>query len=281
MTTSTPILVIGKHGKTGSRVSALLKNRGIAVRAVSRSSSPSFNWEDQTTWAASLEGVQSAYVTYQPDLAVPQAEATIRDFVSFAKAKNVKHIVLLSGRGEIGAQRAENVLIESGLTWNVVRASWFYQNFSESFMAEGIMSGTLALPADGTLEPFVDADDIAEVAVAALTQPELHNRLFEVTGPEAMTFAQCVEQISKACARPITYSYVPIDPYIDQLNKQGIPADYQWLLRELFTEVFDGRNSNVMHGVEEALGRPARSFARYAEKAAKNEAWANTKLAAS
>ncbi len=281
MTTSTPILVIGKHGKTGSRVSALLKKRGIAVRAVSRSSSPSFNWEDQTTWAASLEGVQTAYVTYQPDLAVPQAEATIRDFVSLAKAKHVKHIVLLSGRGEIGAQRAENVLIKSGLTWNVVRASWFYQNFSESFMAEGIISGTLALPADGTVEPFVDADDIAEVAVAALTQPELHNHLFEVTGPEALTFAQCVEQISKACARPITYNYVPVDPYIDQLNKQGIPTDHQWLLRELFTEVFDGRNSNVMHGIEEALGRPARSFVRYAEKAARNHAWTDTKRAAS
>ncbi len=280
MTTSTPILIIGKNGKTGSRVNRLLNNRGLAVRAVSRTSTPSFDWEDQSTWSESLEGIQSAYVTYQPDLAVPQAEATIRDFVSLAKSKGVKHIVLLSGRGEAGAQRAENVLIESGLTWNVVRASWFYQNFSESFMAEGILSGTLALPADGTVEPFVDADDIAEVVVAALTQPKLHNRLFEVTGPEALTFAQCVEQISKACGHRITYSYVPIDPYIDQLNKQGVPEDYQWLLRELFTEVFDGRNSKVMYGIEEALGRPPRNFASYAAKAAQNEAWSNTDLTA-
>ncbi len=279
MTASTPILIIGKNGKTGSRVNTLLKNRGLAVRAVSRSTTPSFNWEDQTTWPEALEGIQSAYVTYQPDLAVPQAESTIRDFVSLAKSTGVKHIVLLSGRGERGAQRAENVLIESGLTWNVVRASWFYQNFSESFMAEGIISGTLALPADSIVEPFVDADDIAEVAVAALTQPELHNRLFEVTGPKALTFAQCVEHISTACARPITYNYVPIEPYIAQLDKQGIPADYQWLLRELFTEVFDGRNSHVMNGVEEALGRSPRSFADYAEEAAKNEVWADAEHA--
>ncbi|MFL0801369.1 MAG: NAD(P)H-binding protein [Agarilytica sp.] len=281
MTPLNPILIIGKHGKTGSRVNTLLKNQGIDVRAVSRSTSLSFNWEDQSTWAKALSGTQSAYVTYQPDLALPQAESTIRDFVSLAKSMGVKHIVLLSGRGEAGAQRAENVLIESGLTWNVVRASWFYQNFSESFMAEGIVSGTLALPADGTVEPFVDADDIAEVAVAALTQPELHNRLFEVTGPEALTFAQCVECISKACGRSISYNYVPIDPYIEQLNKQGIPKDYQWLLRELFTEVFDGRNSNVMNGIEDALGRPPRNFASYAAKAAQNKAWTNTDLAAS
>lgn len=272
MTTPT-ILVIGKQGKTGSRVNALLNSKGITTRAVSRSTSPAFDWEDQTSWDAALKGTHAAYVTYQPDLAVPQAEATIRAFVAKAKAMGLEHLVLLSGRGEEGAERAEQALIDSGLTWNVVRASWFYQNFSESFMAEGILEGELALPADTIVEPFVDVDDIAEVAVAALTRPELHNRLFEVTGPTPMTFAECVEEISRQTGHPIRYRYVPVDPYIAQLDAQGVPADYQWLLRELFTQVLDGRNSKPMRGIEEALGRPATDFSTYVSKTRKAGFW--------
>lgn len=265
MTKST-ILIVGANGKTGSRVNALLNAKGVATRPVSRSTTPAFDWNDQGTWDAALQGTQAAYVTYQPDLAVPQAEATIRAFVARAKALGLKHLVLLSGRGEDGAQCAERVLMESGLTWNLVRASWFFQNFSESFMAEGIVSGELALPADAVKEPFVDADDIAEVAVAALTRRELHNRLFEVTGPEAMTFAESVAEISRQTGQTIRYRYMPVDDYIARLDAEGVPEDYQWLLRELFTVVLDGRNSQTMNGVEEALGRPATNFSTYVSR---------------
>ena len=92
------------------------------MRTLSRNASIPFDWQDRTTWPAALAGASAAYVTYYPDLAVPQAEDDIRAFVALARRQGVEHVVLLSGRGEEGAERAEQVLVNSGLIWNVVRA---------------------------------------------------------------------------------------------------------------------------------------------------------------
>ena len=270
---NSPILVIGKHGKTGSRVNKRLQTLDYPTRAVSRSTTPSFDWEQPETWQPAMEDTLSAYVTYQPDLAVPTAEPAIKEFVRHAREAGLQHLVLLSGRGEDGAQRAERILQNSGLAWNIVRCSWFFQNFSESFMREGILAGELVLPAGDTVEPFVDADDIADVAVATLTQPGLRNRLFELTGPRALTFAQCIAEIAGALGRPLKYTSVPVDAYIQALREQGVPEAIQWLLRELFTVVFDGRNSHVMSGVEDALGRPATDFRTYVQKTVASGVW--------
>ena len=268
-----PILIIGKNGKTGFRVNQRLQSLGYATRAVSRSTTPSFDWENPSSWTAAIEGTRSAYLTYHPDLAVPQAESAIKTFVQTATDVGIKHIVLLSGRGEEGAERAEQVLINSGLEWNIVRSSWFAQNFSESFMLEGLLEGELVLPAGDTAEPFIDVDDIAEVAVAALINPELRNKLFEVSGPHALTFAECVAEISSATGHPLKYTQIPVEHYIQALKEQGAPEDLQWLLHELFTVVFYCSNSAVVHGVEQALGRPATDFSTYVQKTLKSGVW--------
>ncbi|MFK7860019.1 MAG: NmrA family transcriptional regulator [Granulosicoccus sp.] len=270
---NSPVLIIGKTAKTGLRVEQRLQDLGYSTRGVSRSSTPAFNWEDSTTWRTALEGTRSAYVTFYPDLAIPSAERTVREFTELAKDVGLQHVVLLSGRGEQGAQRAEKVLINSGLDWNVVRASWFMQNFSEGFMIEGIVGGELMLPAGDNAEPFVDIDDIADVAVATLTQPELRNHLFEVTGPRALTFAQCVAEISEVVGYPVKYTSIPIDDFLNTLRDQGLPEGMLWLMRELFTVVFDGRNSTPTTGVEEALGRPATDFSEYLRKVMSSGAW--------
>lgn len=268
-----PIVIIGKNGKTGSRVNRGFKTLGLATRAVSRSSTPAFDWEDNSTWRPVLEGARAAYVTFQPDLAVPTAEQSISKFVHLAIELGVEHIVLLSGRGEAGALRAEKVLQQSGIDWNIIRASWFDQNFSEGFMIEGILSGELALPAADVLEPFIDIDDIAEVAVAVLTESHLRNKLFEVTGPRALTFKQCVEEISQALDYPVKYTSIKIDEFVNTLRDLGEPEEMQWLMRELFTVVLDGRNSEVKTGVEEALGRHATDFSEYIQKVIASGAW--------
>lgn len=267
------ILITGASGKTGQRIQQQLQALGYTTRGVSRSSTPRFDWNDQSSWHAALSGTQVAYVSYQPDLAVPRAEQDIRDFIDVAKKAGVEHIVMLSGRGETGAQKAEMVLQESGLNWNIVRASWFNQNFSEGFMVEGIVSGQMVLPSSNTLEPFIDVDDIADVAVAVLTKPALINQLFEVTGPELITFTDCVRMISEATGRAIEFIPVPVEAYIEGLKAAGLPEDVQWLMNELFTEVFDGRNANVCDGVEKALGRPATSFSDYVAKTLKTGIW--------
>lgn len=272
-TPTRPIVIIGKNAKTGVRVNKRLCELGIETRQVSRSAVTYFDWEARSSWPTALKGARSAYVTYQPDLAVPNAEGDISAFVEVAKAQGVEHIVLLSGRGEEGAEKAERILIDSGLDWNIVRASWFAQNFSESFMAQGILEGELVLPAGDTPEPFIDTDDIAEVAVAALVDPSKRNRLYEVTGPELMTFQDCVDEISKQLGKEIKFTSVSIEAYLDILKSQNLPEDYQWLLNELFTVVFDGRNSNLTHGVEEATGRKPTKFADYVTKTIAGGYW--------
>lgn len=271
--TQSPILVIGKNGKTGSRVHRRLQALGHATRPVSRSTRPAFDWNKPATWRPAIEGTRAAYVTYQPDLAVPGAASTVKAFVKVAGDAGLEHIVLLSGRGEAGAESAEAVVRTSGLAWNIVRASWFCQNFSESFMLDGILAGELVLPAGDTVEPFVDADDIADVVVAALTKPRHRDKLIEVSGPRALSFAECIRVISETLGRPLKYTRVPIDAYVDALKEQGAPDDMQWLLRELFTVVFDGRNSQVVPGVDEVLGRPATDFRSYVQRTVESGVW--------
>ena len=266
-------LVIGATGKTGRRVAEKLREKGLSVRAVSRSTEIAFDWNSQSSWAAALEGVTRAYVTYQPDLALPGAVDAIRAFLMAAKMAGVKHVVLLSGRGEEEAEAAEQVLQTSGLDWTVLRASWFIQNFSENYMRDELVSGSLTLPVGQTKEPFIDADDIADVAVAALTQSSHRNRLYELTGPELLSFNDAVSELASATGRELSVYSVSFADYEVALREQAQPEDVIALLRYLFTELFDGRNAKVAHGVEEALGRKPRRFADFARKAAEEGAW--------
>lgn len=266
-------LVIGATGKTGRRVAEKLRQKGLSVRAVSRSTEIPFDWNSQSTWAAALDGIDSAYVTYQPDIALPGAVDVIRAFLSAAKKAGVKHVALLSGRGEEEAEAAEQVLQASGLDWTVLRASWFMQNFSENYMRDELLSGSLTLPVGPTKEPFIDADDIADVAVAALTEAGHRNRLYELTGPELFSFNEAVSEIAGATGRKLSFHPVSFADYEAALREQALPEDVIMLLRYLFTELFDGRNANVAHGVEEALGRKPRRFADFARKAAVEGIW--------
>jgi len=270
-------LVVGGTGKTGRRVVERLRSRGMAVRVGSRSGEVPFDWEDRGTWAAALREAGSAYVTYYPDVAVPGAADTIGSFAELAVGSGVRRLVLLTGRGEEEAQRAEQTLQEScakaGAEWTVVRCAWFNQNFSESFFLEPILAGEVALPADDMPEPFVDADDIADVAVAALTEDGHASRVYEVTGPRLLTFAEAVEEIGRACGRELRYVPISTEAFASALAEQGVPDDVTGLLRYLFTEVLDGRNAHLTDGVQRALGREPRDFASYARGAADTGVW--------
>ncbi len=266
-------LVIGANGKTGRRVAERLWEKGVSVRSVSRSTEVPFDWANQSTWAAALDGIDSAYVSYQPDLALPGAVDAIRAFLLAAKKADVKHVVLLSGRGEEEAEIAEKVLQDSGLDWTVLRASWFMQNFSENYMRDELLSGSLTLPVGPKKEPFIDVDDIADVAVAALTETGHRNKLYELTGSELFSFSDAVSEIARATDKNLSFNPVSYADYEAALREQALPEDVITLLRYLFVELFDGRNASVAHGVEEALGRKPRRFADFARKAAIEGIW--------
>jgi uncharacterized protein YbjT (DUF2867 family) len=239
----------------------------------SRSATPAFDWEDRSTWAAALDGAKQAYVTYQPDIAVPGGVEAVTAFFAQAVAAGCKRLVLLSGRGEIEAEQAEQALQASGADWTVLRASWFNQNFDESYFLEPIQAGELALPAGPAAEPFVDVDDIAEVAVAALTRPGHSGRLYELTGPRALTFDEAVAEIARATGREIAFVRVPPNAYANAMADAGLPQDVIDLTLYLFTTVLDGRNTQVCDGVRQALGREPRDFADYARRVAATGVW--------
>lgn len=269
-----PILVVGGTGKTGRRVAERLAARGLPVRIGSRAASPAFDWQNPSGWAAALDGAGAVYITYYPDVAAPGAPEAIGVLVDQALAQGIRRLVLLSGRGEEEAQRAERVLQESGADWTIVRASWFSQNFSESVLLEGVLAGEIVLPADEVGEPFVDADDIADVVVAALTEDGHAGQLYEVTGPRLLTFSEAAAEIAKASGRPVRYTRVTADAFAAALTEQGSPAEVTELLLYLFTTVLDGRNARLADGVQRALGRPPKDFADYARDAAASGVWA-------
>ena len=266
-------LVVGATGKTGRRVAERLLASGVSVRLGSRSATPRFDWEEPSTWPAALAGTSAAYVSFYPDIAVPGAPEAIAAFAERALEAGTRRIVLLSGRGEEEAQRAEEALRSSGAEWTIVRCSWFMQNFSESFFRDPVLAGEVALPADGVAEPFVDVDDIAEVAVAALTDHRHVGEVYELTGPRGLTFAQAVGEIARATGREIAYVPIGTDEFTRGLAAEGVPPDVIELLAYLFGEVLDGRNVATVDGVERALGRAPRDFSEFARDAAAAGAW--------
>jgi uncharacterized protein YbjT (DUF2867 family) len=272
-TTQHPIVVLGASGKTGRRIVERLRARALPVRLGSRSAHPPFDWEDPRTWAPALEGASAAYVSYFPDLAAPGAPEAVGALATVAVEAGVDRLVLLSGRGEHEAQRREEALQRSGAAWTVVRSSWFAQNFSEAHFRAPLLAGELALPAGDVGEPFIDAGDIADVAVAALTEDGHAGEVYEVTGPRLLTFAQAVEEIARASGRELRFTPIGIDEFAAALAQDGAPDDEVDVLRYLFTEVLDGRNAHLTDGVQRALGRPARDFAEFTRGAAARGAW--------
>jgi uncharacterized protein YbjT (DUF2867 family) len=268
-----PTLVLGGTGKTGRRVAERLRERGRPVRIGSRDGERRFDWNDDSTWAGVLEGASAAYISYYPDLAAPGAATAVGAFAVQAKASGVGRLVLLSGRGEAEAQAAERAVRSAAPDATIVRASWFAQNFSEDFLLEPILAGDVALPVDGIEEPFVDANDIADVATAALTADGHEGRVYEVTGPRLLSFPAAVGAIAAASGRSLRFTTVPIDVYAAALQQEGLPADVVGLIRYLFTEVLDGRNAHLSDGVAQALGREPRDFRDYAQNAAATGVW--------
>ncbi|MEM9282738.1 MAG: NAD(P)H-binding protein [Verrucomicrobiota bacterium] len=266
-TVTAPFLVIGGSGKTGRRVVERLQALGHDVRGASRSSSPSFDWHHDANWNEVLAGVKALYVTYHPDLSVPGASDHIRALLAVAKAQGVERIVLLSGRGEEEAQLCERLVLNSSIPATVVRCGWFNQNFSESFFRDLLMSGTLAVPNAHVGEGYVDADDIADVATAALTQDGHEGQIYQLTGPELLTFRDIAAIFQEITGREMNVVDVSREEFVEGLEAAQLPEGLVQLVDYLFNEVLDGRNASLGDGVQRALGRPPRDFRSFLEKA--------------
>ena len=263
MKTAQQQLIIGSTGKTGSRVMQRLQALGYQPKGASRHGEVHFDWDDPTSWSAALTGVDAVYLTYYPDLAVPKAPEDISRFCALAKMKGVRHITLLSGRGEPAAQVCENIVKQSGISWTIVRAAWFNQNFSEGLFRQFIVNGNIALPVSVTTEPFVDIDDIAEVVVVSMTESGHNGQLYEVTGPELLSFAQLATRFSELLERTVSFEQITLEEFQSRLKGAGVEPGAIEALTYLFTEVLDGRSEFITDGIQRALGRQAKSFNQY------------------
>ncbi len=214
------------------------------------------------------------YITFQPDLAVPGALEAIEGLTKEAKRSGLRKLVLLSGKGEREAELCEQVVIHSGIDFTIVRASWFNQNFSESFFLDPILAGHVALPMAKTKVPYVDTDDIADVVVAALLNDEHNGQIYELTGPRLLTFEDVIQEISTATGRDISFTPISLNAYTKMLQEFEVPSDYIWLINYLFTEVLgDERNSVVTHDIEKVLGRKPKDFSDYVQEVAATGVW--------
>ncbi|MFF5710762.1 NmrA family transcriptional regulator [Streptomyces sp. NPDC012756] len=266
---NTTVLVTSATGKTGRRVAERLAARGLTVRAGSRSGATVFDWEVPETWAPALRGADAAYVAYYPDLAAPGAVEAMETFGRLAEENGVRRLTLLSGRGEPVAVQAEEALRSAapGAGLTVVRAAFFAQNFTEGLLAEGVAEGAVVFPAGDTAEPFIDADDLADVVVETLTANGHAGRVHEVTGPRPVGFAEVAAEISRASGRPVVYEAVSEAEYAGLLGGFGLPVPEAEWLAALFATLLDGHNASATDGVKRILGREPRSFAEFAAEA--------------
>ncbi|WP_337966821.1 NmrA family transcriptional regulator [uncultured Flavobacterium sp.] len=268
------ILVLGCNGKTGRRVVEKLEQvPNIEIRLGSRNEKIPFDWEKPETWEAVLQDIDSVYITFQPDLAIPSAEDSIENFTRLATKSGVQKIVLLSGRGEKEAQICEEIVKQNAKNWTIVQASWFNQNFSESFFLDPILAGIVALPRAEALEPFIDADDIAEVVTAALLDDKHNGQTYELTGPRLLTFKEVINEIAEVSGRNITFQPLALEEYTQMLKEYQVPEDHIWLINYLFEQVLDGRNSSITSDIEKVLGRKAKDFTAYAKETAQTGIW--------
>ncbi|URN09350.1 NAD(P)H-binding protein [Actinomadura madurae] len=274
------ILVTGATGKSGRRVVNQLRAKGLPVRAAARNGEHPFDWTDRGTWDAALEGVRAAYIV--------QLDGTefVRPFVERAARHGVRRIVLASGRGIDrsdyvkddsgvleGMLDSEAAVRDSGLEWTISRPGWFAQNFSEGFFADAVRAGELRLPAGDGAAAFVDAEDIAAVVVAALTEDRHAGQIYELSGPGAVTLTEAVATISDAAGREVRYVPLAVQDYVAELVRQGWPRADAEGFADVIEPLREGKDEYVSDGVQHALGRPPRTFAEFAKSTAAADGW--------
>jgi len=268
------ILVIGGTGKTGRRVAEKLEKQNHNVRIGSRSSVPSFDWDNPDTYAQALKGMDRAYITYYPDLALPGAKEAIARLTEIALKDGLEKVVLLSGKGETEAEACEDIVANSGLNYTLVRASWFNQNFSESFFLEPILAGHVALPMSDIQIPFVDADDIADVVAKVLMDDSYNNQTITVTGPRKLTLKQAIEAIAERTEKEIKFQAISIEDYKEGMKAAGLPDDFVWLFSYLFREVLGNQDNQVVsNDIEGVLGRKALDFSEFVKRTTETGIW--------
>ncbi|MFD3652495.1 NAD(P)H-binding protein [Streptomyces sp. NPDC058620] len=279
--TNESVVVIGGTGKTGRRVVARLRAQGVETRAASRSGETPFDWADRASWRPALAGATAAYI-----VPLDASPSPVPALVEEAVASGVRRLVLLSARGVdvpgyFGASydgngphmEAEAAVRAADVAWTILRPGWFAQNFSEGVFLDDVNAGELALPTGDGAAAFVDAEDIAEVAVAALTEDGHAGEVYELSGPRALGIGEALAEIEKATGIRSTYVPAGEEEFLAGLVAQGMPEAEAGLWTDALKPIRTHREAAVADGVRRALGREPRDFTDFVRDAAAGGAW--------
>lgn len=273
------ILITNARGKTGRRVANTLKASKHRIREGSSQTVPPFSLGAPETWAAALEDVSAVYLV--PAAGEHPVDAKQIDaFVQQATSSGVERVVLLSARGEGEGgeeptmRQIEHAVRAQAKHWTILRPAWFAQNFTEGMFAAAVDAGALRLPAGCGKEAFVDLDDVAEVAALALTTDAHDEATYVLTGPATLSFAEAAEEITARTRATVTYQAVSADELASEHAALGVPAEATQLLVQLLRPISEGKSDRISADIESVLGRPARSFARFVERAVQHGVWA-------
>ena len=262
------LLLLGGTGKVGRRLAERLEAQGHTARAVGRNSTPRFDWRDESTWAPALDGVDGVFIV-GPGSASDWS-TRLEHFLATAAEQRVRHAMLLSARGveflpDGAVARAEAALRRGPLAWTIVRPTHFAQNFTEAMFVPGDDGAFFAPVADGR-EPFIDVNDIADVAAVALTDEGYDGRILELSGPRAIDFDEAARILSEVSGRAISYVSESDVAHIARLRGQGLPEGYiEWRMAML-RGIASGADAYLSSDVEAVLGRSATSFEEWARR---------------
>ncbi|MPV35807.1 NAD(P)H-binding protein [Georgenia subflava] len=265
------ILLTSGTGTIGRRVVNQLRARGSEVAVASRTGPVRFDWTDPDTWDAALTGCRTVF------LLAPDGVEVDPRFVGRAVEQGARRLVLLSSKAidVMGDQRlldAEATVKAAGVGWTVVRADWLDQNFDEGFLRDAVAGGEVVLPLGDVRQTLNDADDVAAVAVAALTEEGHEGRTYELSGPEALSFGEAVGIVAEAVGRPVRYQG-DAEAYVDVMT--GLGRDRAEVLAEVaaFDALRRSGDAVADDTVERVTGRRPKDFRTYAAEAAAAGAW--------
>ncbi len=275
------ILVTGATGNVGAEVVARLLAEGEPVRAAARNPTPivarfpgaeavGLDFEDPSTFAAALAGVDRVFLVRPPQMS---DAAAFTPFISAMRESGVRQVVFLS---LLGAQRnvfaphhgIERAIRRSGLGWTMLRPSFFMQNLATTHLRDIRSRGEIIVPAGRGKTSFIDANDIARATVAVLTQPGHLDRGYDLTGSEALDYYECARCLSEATGRTIRYTRPSGRQFAAHMRAQGHSPDFVKVMRAIYLVARLGMADTVTRDLSMLTGRPPVTFAEYAAREA-------------
>lgn len=274
------VLVTGATGKVGSQVLAELDRRDVKARAASRRSDPAFDWQDPRGWEQALVGVERVFLVLPGGDDGHRSVRGLGDgaisFLEVLERSNVERVVLMTALGmeyapeTVDQRRLELRLQASSIDSTIVRPNWFHQNVSEGPLRDiaAAGGGTLRLPVAEAAVSFVDTRDIAAVVAEALVAEGHVGNEYALTGPESLTFGELAAMTAGTGIGVENYQPVSPAEFERFALELGWDVEYVETLLGLFSTIADGYAAPTTTDVAEVLGRPARTFAEFAEAAA-------------